>query len=117
MFGPQLEQSDVGFSIGTFSLFNSQLSDVTRSVFTTWKVSVSVCALIFPLTKKSPCYLGGQPRHGAPALIHTHTARCVGVTQGTDGLEQRQDPLRHFCRETQVTGVCFTREKPGLVPT
>lgn len=34
VFGPQVERSDVGFSIGTFSLQNSQVSDVTGFVFT-----------------------------------------------------------------------------------
>lgn len=62
----------------------------------------------FPLKKTS--YLGGQPRHGAPVL--THTPRCVGLTEGTDGPEQRRDLLRHHCRETPVTGC--TREQREL---
>ncbi|GLD48998.1 mitogen-activated protein kinase kinase kinase 3, partial [Lates japonicus] len=54
--------------------------------------------------RRAPVTWGGQPRHGV--LAHTHTLpRCVGLTEDTDGREQRVDLLRHLCRETPVTEV------------
>lgn len=75
-----------------------------------------VCVLIFRC-KRAPCYLGGSAPPWRPHRhIHAHS-RCVGVTKGTDGREQRLDLLRHLCLETPVTGVDCTRKKPGLGAT
>lgn len=72
-----------------------------------------MCVLEFSVEEEPLLPGGGQPRDGAPALTLAH--RCVGVTEGTDGRDQRLDLLRHLRLETPVTG--RTREKPGLVPT
>lgn len=80
------------------------------------RACVCVCVLIFRC-KRAPCYLGGSAPPWRPHRhIHAHS-RCVGVTKGTDGREQRLDLLRHLCLETPVTGVDCTRKKPGLGAT
>lgn len=109
VFGPQLERSDVGFSIGTFSLQNSPVSDVTGFVFTAcWVRSLKFSA------EEEPLLPGGVSPAMATPRSYTRTPPLCGCQWGHRWTWATAGPTASSL--PRDTADC-ARKKPTLGPT